>query len=111
MLAEPIVRINDPSLYQVINNFSDGRTTFDILVLREAQNIDLCWDLRTTRVNLTDHQWSRGLKHAALCDYAARAVIKIISIRLNMLVYVVISHILPFFLRPATLFCQNVALV
>ncbi len=39
-------------------NFSDTRTTLKNLVVREAQNIDLYWELRTTLANLADHQWS-----------------------------------------------------
>ncbi len=38
--------------------FSGARNTLNILVLREAQNIDLYRDWRTTRDNLADHLWS-----------------------------------------------------
>ena len=36
-------------------NFSGARTTENILVLREAQNIDLYRDSLTTLANITDH--------------------------------------------------------
>ncbi len=45
-------------LYQRFPNFSGARTTWNILVLLEAQNIDLDRDWRTTWANLVDHQWS-----------------------------------------------------
>ncbi len=46
------------ALSQWFPNFSDTRTTLKNLVVREAQNIDLYWELRTTLANLADHQWS-----------------------------------------------------
>ncbi len=45
-------------LGQWFPNFSDARTTKNILVIREAQNIDLYGDWRTTWASLADHQWS-----------------------------------------------------
>ncbi len=39
-------------------NFSGTRTTKNILVLLEPQNIDLYWDSRTTWASLADHFWS-----------------------------------------------------
>jgi hypothetical protein len=45
-------------LDQWFPNFSGARTTKNILVLREAQNIDLYWDSRTTWASMADHLWS-----------------------------------------------------
>ena len=45
-------------LVQWFPNFSGVRTTWNILVLREAQNIDLYKDWWTTWATLADHQWS-----------------------------------------------------
>jgi hypothetical protein len=51
----PVLRKRVKLLGQWFPNFSDARTTKNILVLREAQNIDLYLDSRTTRANLADH--------------------------------------------------------
>ncbi len=42
-------------LGQWFPNFSGARTTKNILVLREAQNIDLYWDSQTTWASMADH--------------------------------------------------------
>jgi len=43
------------TLDQWFPNFSGARTTCNNLVVRKAQNIDLCRDSRTTSGYLTDH--------------------------------------------------------
>ncbi len=45
-------------LDQWFPNFFGSRTICKNLVVREEQNIDLYWDLRTTSANLVDYQWS-----------------------------------------------------
>ncbi len=46
------------SLMQWLPNFSGTRNTSNILVLRQAQNVDFYRDWRTTWANLVDHQRS-----------------------------------------------------
>ena len=46
------------ALKQWFPNFSGARTTSNFLVHRQALNIDLYGDSRTTWANLADHQWS-----------------------------------------------------
>ncbi len=50
--------VSSLELSQWFPNFSGVRTTSNISVLCEAQNIDFYRDWRTTWTNLADHQWS-----------------------------------------------------
>ncbi len=59
------------------------------------------------RAGVSNEQ-SAGHMWPAWCDYAARVVMKSISIGLNLFVYVVISHIFPFLL-PAELMSSHSA--
>ncbi len=53
-----LLNFNSNSIAQWFPNYSGTRTTWNNLVVREAQNIDLNRDSRTTLANLADHQWS-----------------------------------------------------
>ena len=58
-MRNPFTMTNfDQTLVQWFPNFSGLRTTQKNLVIREAQNIQLYRDWRTTSANLADHQWS-----------------------------------------------------
>ncbi len=46
------------SLYQWFPNISDARTTYNDLVILEAQIVDLYRDSRITSANYADHLWS-----------------------------------------------------
>ncbi len=59
MLKSQDLSINDvKAIGQCFPNFSCARTTSNLCVVREAQNIDLYRDLRTTSANIADHLWS-----------------------------------------------------
>jgi hypothetical protein len=54
-LIQMMLLLLNKGLQQWFPNFSGARTTWNNLVVREAQNIDLYRDSRTTSANVADH--------------------------------------------------------